>query len=344
MVKPTVYPPERRSGQSSSQSSGQSSSQSSSQSSESPDRRAAKDLSKQDLSQVLPAIWEAETIEQSIQAALEAIRAEFGYTLLWAGLYDRFNHQLTTRGVITSGPRRFSHTSLALHPGDVLEQVIVQQQPTVIADIQVESRAGAWARIAKSFEQQGTVILPIVRKGICFGLIILGSRRWGVELGILENSTLLAVNNALAEAIHQDALEVQRQQTKQPAKPLLSLLGSLSVIPGLDARLEVIAEETQTFVAAPVSLYWLEPRGRYFWCRAGGAKGRADSQLPVSEVTGLYQKLCAEEMIVLGEREGSLKASVASRLMQHLKVQSLIAAPLMYQGELQGVITIEGAS
>ena len=66
MVKPTLHQPDRHPGQSS----------------KSPDRRAARDSSKQDLSQVLPAIWEAETIEQAIQAALEAIRAEFGYTLL----------------------------------------------------------------------------------------------------------------------------------------------------------------------------------------------------------------------------------------------------------------------
>ena len=326
MVKPTLHQPERRSAKSS----------------KSPDRRTARDSSKQDLSQVLPAIWEAETIEQAIQEALEAIRAEFGYTLLWAGLYDRFNHKLTTRGVITSGPRRFSHTSLSLYPGDVLEQAIVQQRPSVIADIREDSRAGAWEQIGKAFEQQGTVILPIQRKGICFGLMILGSRRWGVEPGILENSSLLAINNALAEAIHQNALEVQRQQTKQPAKPLLSLLGSLSMLPGLDARLEVIAEETQKFAAAPVSLYWLEPRGRHFWCRVGQAKGKADSQLPVSEVPSLYQSLCANEMIVLGELEGSLKASVASRLMQQLKIQSLMATPIIYQDELQGFITVEG--
>ncbi|MEL7316708.1 MAG: hypothetical protein AAFN08_17480, partial [Cyanobacteria bacterium J06559_3] len=98
------------------------------------DRRAASDLSKQDLSQVLPAIWEAETLERSIQEALEAIRAEFGYSMLWIGMYDRFNHKLDTRGVITNGPRRFSQTSLTIHPGDLLEQVIVQQQPTVVAD------------------------------------------------------------------------------------------------------------------------------------------------------------------------------------------------------------------
>jgi GAF domain-containing protein len=311
----------------------------------SPDRRAESDLNKQDLSQVLPAIWEAETLERSIQVALSAIREEFGYSLLWMGLYDRFNHKLTTQGVLTSGPRHFTHTSIALHPGDLLEQVIVQQQPMVVADIREESRSGGWARIAKTFELQGTIVLPVQRRGICFGLMILGSRRWGVMPGILENSTLLAINNALAEAIHQNALEEQRQQTKQPAKPLLALLGSLGNLSGLDARLRAVVEETHKFVGAPVSLYWLEPRGRQFLCRLGKLAGKPDGgSLLVSEMQNLYQSLCADEMTALGELEGSLKASNTSRLMQHLSAQSLIVAPILYSGELQGFMTVEGAS
>lgn len=308
------------------------------------DRRAARDLMKQDLSQVLPAIWEAETLDRSIQEALEAIRAEFGYTLLWVGLYDRINHKLTTRGVITNGPRRFSHTTLLLQPGDLLEQLIIQKQPIVVADIGEESRAGSWARIAKAFEQQGTVILPIQRKGICFGVMILGSRRWGVEPGILENSTLLAINNALAEAIHQNELEERRQQTKQPAKPLLKLLESLSELPSLDERLEAVAKETQNFIGAPVSFYWLEPRGRHFYCRIGKFRQKKDGALSVSEVQGLYGFLNSGEMLVIGEAASSLKASIASRLMQHLNIRSLIAVPISYQQELQGFMTVEGNS
>ncbi|MEM6867055.1 MAG: GAF domain-containing protein [Cyanobacteria bacterium P01_C01_bin.121] len=318
MAKPTIYSPNHRS-----------------------DRRAASDLTQQDLSQVLPAIWEAESLDQSIQEALAAIRAEFGYSLLWVGLYDRFNHQLTTKGVITNGPRRFSHTSLALHPGDLLEQVIVQLQPMVVADIREESRAGAWARIAKSFELQGTVILPIQRQNICFGLMMLSSRRWGMTPGILENSTLLAINNALAESIHQRALEDQRQKTKQPGKPLLSLLSRLGSLSGIDARLQAVAEETQKFAGVATSVYWLEPRERYFWCRVGKLTGKNNNKLPVSEVQSLYQTICSGEMLVLGDLEGSLQASVANRLMLHLKAQALMVAPIFYQNELQGFMTAE---
>ncbi|MEM6597383.1 MAG: ATP-binding protein [Cyanobacteria bacterium P01_D01_bin.36] len=319
MVKSTVQPPDRRA-----------------------DRRAANDLEKQDLSQVLPAIWEADSLDKSIQEALEAIRAEFGYSLLWMGLYDRFSHKLTTKGVITNGPRRFSHTSLVLHPGDLLEQVIVQMQPMVVADIREESRAGAWARIAKSFELQGTVILPIQRQNTCFGLIVLSSRRWGITPGVLENSTLLAINNALAESIHQRALEEERAQTKQPAKPLFSLLSSLGELSGVDARLQAVASETQKFIEAATSVYWLEPRERYFWCRVGKSTGKSAHRLPVSEVQSLYQLLCNGEMLALGEIEGSIKASVANRLMLHLKAQSIMVAPVLYQDELQGFVVVSG--
>ena len=308
------------------------------------DRRIGQELTKQDLSQVLPAIWEAETLDQSISEALQAIRAEFGYSLLWMGLYDRFTHQLTTRGVITNGPRRFTQSSLGLQPGDILEQVIVQQQARVVADIREEPRAGAWERLANTFELQGTVILPIVRRGICFGVMILSSRRWGVVPGILENSTLLAINNALAEAIHQNAMEVQRQQTKQPAKPLLTLLDMLGNMPSLDERLELVVDETQKFVETAASIYWLEPRGLNFWCRVGKRAGKANGTLATSEIQSLYQKLCAGETIVLGEAEGSLKASIASRLMQYLNAKSVMAAPIMYQDDLQGFIVTEGIS
>ena len=308
------------------------------------DRRIGQELTKQDLSQVLPAIWEAETLDQSISEALQAIRAEFGYSLLWMGLYDRFTHQLTTRGVITNGPRRFTQSSLGLQPGDILEQVIVQQQARVVADIREEHRAGAWERLANTFELQGTVILPIVRRGICFGVMILSSRRWGVVPGILENSTLLAINNALAEAIHQNAMEVQRQQTKQPAKPLLTLLDMLGNMPSLDERLELVVDETQKFVETAASIYWLEPRGLNFWCRVGKRAGKANGTLATSEIQSLYQKLCAGETIVLGEAEGSLKASIASRLMQYLNAKSVMAAPIMYQDDLQGFIVTEGIS
>ncbi len=311
------------------------------------DRRTASELCPQDLSRVLPTLLAAETVENATQVALEAIQAEFGYSLLWVGLYDRQAHKLDTRGVLTQGSHRFTHTSLELQSGDFLEQAVVQQQPAVIADIREESRAGVWTQIAKAFELQGMVILPIHRQNTCLGLIVLGSRRWGATPGILQNATLLIISHALAEVIHQDQLETQRQQIKQPAKPLLTLLQTLGGLSSLDARLEAVAKESATFIGATTSMYWLEPRGRHFWCRVGkGRKGKDKEKesLPVSEVQGLYQMLCNHELLVVGELESSVKASVANRLMVRLQARSLMVAPILYRDELQGFLTAEGSS
>ncbi|MEM8503182.1 MAG: ATP-binding protein [Cyanobacteria bacterium P01_D01_bin.1] len=308
-----------------------------------PDRRVAQAQHQQDPNQVLPAILGSQTLEKAIQIALEAIQSELGYSLLWAGLYDSAARKIDTRGVLTKGSRRFTHTALELQPGDFLEQVVVQQRPVVIADIREESRAGAWAQIAKTFELQGTVMLPIVRQDVCFGLIVLGSRRWGMIPGILQNATLLMISAALAEVIHQDALETQRQQTKHPAKPLLTLLQTLGELSGLDSRLKAVAKETEVFVGAATSVYWLESRGRHFWHRAVRKKGKEKEILPVSEVQSLYQMLCNDELLVVDELESSVKASVANRLMVHLQAQSLMVAPILYRDELQGFLTVSGS-
>ncbi len=312
-----------------------------------PDRRTDPELRQQDIGQVLPTILAAETLEDAIRVALELVQAEFGYSLLWVGLYDRHAQKLDTRGVLTQGSQRFTHTSIELQPGDFLEQVVIQQQPAVIADIREESRAGVWTQVAKAFELQGMVVLPIQRQNVCFGLIVLGSRRWGTTPGILQNPTLLTISHALAEVIHQEQLETQRQKEKQPAKPLLALLQTLGGLSGLDARLEAVAKESATFIDATTSVYWLEPRGRHFWCRIGkGKRGRNKEKesLPVSEIQSLYQMLCNNELLVVGELESSVKASVANRLMVQLQARSLMVAPIFYRDELQGFLTAEGSS
>lgn len=307
------------------------------------DRREAQ-AQQQDLSQILSAIFTSKTLEDAFKVALEAIQSDLGYSLLWVGLYDRRAHKLETRGVLTKGPRRFTHTTLELQPGDFLEQVVIQQRPAVVADIREESRAGVWAQVAQAFELQGMVMLPIARQSDCFGLMVLGSRRWGMTPGILQNTTLLTIVSALAEVIYQDALEIQRQQTKQPAKPLLTLLQSLGDLSGLDARLEAVAKETEAFIGAKTSVYWLEPRGRHFWHRAVKKKGKEKEILPVGEVQALYQLLRNNELLVVDNLESSVKASAANRLMVHLQTRSLMAAPILYHDELHGFLVVAGGS
>ena len=165
-----------------------------------------------------------------LNSALSYIKEEYGYTLLWVGLYDRFNHQLITKGVTFDKGNYFSRQQLTLHPGDLMEQVVVQQRPIVVANLQAEPRAGEWSPIAAKFKLQGTAIFPLRRKDRCFGVLVLGTDRWGLSPSTIEKSTLFTVSGALADVFYRKDLEQQRQQVKQPAKPLLSLLKNIESV------------------------------------------------------------------------------------------------------------------
>lgn len=320
--------------------------------------KAAKSVKSQsaNLSQVLAAIWEAGSLDQAIMTGLDSIQAEFDHSLIWVGLHDRTHHQLTTRGLIAPKREHFPSISLAIHPGDVMEQVLIQQRPLVIPDLKLEPRAGAWARIAEKLGLQGTVILPIRRRDVCFGVLVLSSPRWGVTSGLLENATLSTVTRALAEAMHQHIQEQQRQQVKQPAQPLLTLLEDLGKLSGLDQRLGAVVEATRRFTdSQQTSIYWFESRGRYFWQRVGGQARRplavvekaanSRSRISVEQIKDAYQMLLADQLVVLEEAaEGSLKAGLALRLKQLLEAPSLMASPILCRGELLGFLAVSGAS
>jgi GAF domain-containing protein len=307
------------------------------------------------LSQLLQNLWETDDLESQIAAALEYLKTEYKYTLLWVGFYDRFKHQLITKGIYHEKGNHFGRQPMELHPGDLMEQVVVQQRPMVIADLQSESRAGEWAPIAAKFKLQGTAIFPLRRKDRCFGVLVLGSNRWGLTPSAIEKSTLFTVANALAKILYHQDTEQQRQQIKQPSKPLLTLLETIEAVSGLEERLQLVADETQQFIgAAQTSIYWFEPQKRHFWHRLSNRKrtyranetnNRPSTEpetLFADDLKGFYQALSNGELVVLGEVDSSLKASMIGRLTAHLKAQSLLAAPISSQGELLGFLAVEG--
>ncbi|HEY9879515.1 MAG TPA: GAF domain-containing protein, partial [Leptolyngbyaceae cyanobacterium] len=116
--------------------------------------------------------------------------------------------------------------------------------------------------------------------------------------------------------------------------------------------LQAVASEVQAFIR-PVHtrIFWFEPKGNYFWQRnlpakklANNANGESAPSLiiPVEEVRGFYQALSNNQLICVGEIQSSLTVSVSDRLMHLLKAQSLLAAPILYQGSLLGFISAEG--
>ncbi|MBE9138392.1 GAF domain-containing protein [Nodosilinea sp. LEGE 07088] len=300
------------------------------------------------LSRLLKALRSTTTPEEAITLALNHVHQELDFEVAWVGRYDRINHRLLTKGCHSPTQMRSMRTVVNLTPGDVLEQVVIQLRPLIVADLQNEIRAGEWGTIAKQLKLQSAIIFPIKHQESCLGLLVLASPDWGKSASLGERSYLAIVMGELAETLSHFEADQQRQQAKRLEQPLLALIGSLGNLPDIDSQLSDVLREIQRFIAPHrTRVFWLEPKGNYFWQRMPTlslrpADQETDYNIAVDEVRSLYQALCNEQLVVIGESQGALKAIVSERMMQHIHAQALLVAPISHQGDLVGFISVEG--
>lgn len=303
------------------------------------------------LGRALQGLREEKTVDGAVKVVLDYLQQDFAYVLTWLALYDRFEHRLSGKGgLCTTGDTAFLRQRMNLNPGDLMEQVVIQQRPLGIPDLRDEPRAGEWRKLAQRFNVQGTLILPIRHRDCCFGIVLLGSSLWGTSPHAEEKARLSMLLGGLAEVLYQFEMEEQRQRAKRPDEPLLNLLNRLRMLPSLKKRLEAVVDETHRFVAADrTNIYWYEPQQRFFWRRLGNRDKTthqtvttSDQILPVQELGSFYQTLSADQIVAIGEAQSKLKADTTGRLMQQIQARSMIAAPIVYQGELLGFLTVEG--
>lgn len=303
------------------------------------------------LGRVLQTLREEENADVLIETTLDYLQTEFNYRLVWIGLYDRLEHRLLGKGGVTpTGNTKFLKQRFNLNPGDLLEQVVIQQRPVGIPDLQQEVRAGEWRRAARECGIQGTLLFPLRCKDRCYGVALLGSHLWGVSSRPGEKAQLSLLLGGLAAALHQIEVAWQRSATKRPDQPLFQVLDELMQVPTLDLRLEAIVKMTQQFVTPTrTNLYWYSPERRYFWHRFGnqqrlwrlsGARGSA-AGLTVAEANDFYQALASGQLVTIGAGKSLLKSESTERLLKRLRTRSLLAAPIQSQGELLGFLAVE---
>ncbi|NET35782.1 MAG: GAF domain-containing protein [Cyanothece sp. SIO1E1] len=307
------------------------------------------------LGRVLQTLREEEDVDVLIKTSLSYLQNEFEYALIWIGLYDRLGHTLTGKGGLTpTEDKAFLKQRLGLNPGDLLEQVVIQQRLVGVPDLREEPRAAEWRQAAQKFNIQGTIIFPLRAKTRCFGVALLGSHFWGVSPRSEEKARLSILFGSLAEALQQVENNLQQHQNQGPEDPLLSLLPLLRTLPNLDQRLQTIVEAAHQFTQPTrTNIYWFERERRYFWRRVSNQpKDKtiistddiqpAASGITAQEVHSFYQALAADQLVSVGEAHSSLKAGTTSRLMQQIRARSLLAAPILFQDELMGFLAIEG--
>ncbi|MFN6460860.1 MAG: GAF domain-containing protein [Nostoc sp. DedVER02] len=303
------------------------------------------------LGRVLQSLREEDDVDVLIEITISYLKEQFDYKLIWIALYDRLNHILFGKGGIT--PERdtsFLYQRVVLSPGDLLEQVVIEQHPLGIADLQTEIRAPEWRKIAEKSQVQGTIILPIRYKDRCLGLLLLGSERWGYLLTGEAKARLMMVLGELGALLYQQEMHKQQKQTKRTDEPLLELLENLRTLPNLNQRLEAGVQATHKFVSpSRTNVYWFEREGRYFWCRMSNQLVKIDRNSSIQQAAGMtvqdlsdfYYALAVNQIVSIGDARSSLKSHFTAKLLQKLKVRSLLAAPIIWQKNLLGFLAVE---
>ncbi len=320
-----------------------------------PQQSIPKDTEKQlvSLGRTLQTLREEENLDVLIDTTLNYLETEFEYDLIWIGLYDRREHRLFGKGgsIPSGGDRTVLKQTFSLTPGDLFEQVVIQQKPAGVPDLREERRAGEWRKIAVKFQIQGTIVFPLRYRALCFGVVILGSTLWGTSPRSDEKARLSMIFGELAATLSQVEANWHRQLAKRPDKPLLELLDQLRSLSDFRQRLDAVVAKTHQFISPDrTNIYWFERERRYFWRRtsnlqrtpAQSSANQAASGITVQEIIGFYKALVADQLVSVGEARSSLKADTTSRLMQQIKSRSLLAAPIIYQNELLGFLATEG--
>ncbi|MEH2109738.1 GAF domain-containing protein [Nostoc sp.] len=303
------------------------------------------------LGRVLQSLREEDDVDVLIETTISYLKEQFDYKLIWIALYDRLNHILFGKGGIT--PDRdtsFLRQRVVLSPGDLLEQVVIEQHPLGVADLQTEIRAAEWHKIAEKLHIQGTIILPIRYKDRCLGLVLLGSERWGYLLTGETKARLMMVLGELGAVLYQNEMHKQQKQTRRTDEPLLELLENLLTLGNLNQRLEAAVQATHKFVSPNrTNVYWFEREGRYFWCRMSNQLVKIDRNsstqqsagVTVQELSDFYYALAVNQIVSIGDARSSLKSHFTAKLLQRLKVRSLLAAPIIWQKNLVGFLAVE---
>jgi GAF domain-containing protein len=305
------------------------------------------------LGQILQLLREADDPKVLIETTLTYLKRNFAadYGLIWLGLYDRLDHRLVGKGgTLPQGSAEMLKQRFSLSSGELMEQVVMQHRPVAVADLRQEVRAGEWQRLAERQGIQGTMMFPLVHRDRTLGVVILGSKQWGIFPSTQEKAYLTIVLSEVAALLERVERDWQRQQVKRPDKPLMQLMDRMRSLNFLGQRLEAVIEETHRFIGSTrSSIYWFEPKQRYFWRRISNQSKTtvlldntsANSGITAQEVGPFYQTLLNDQLVSISPEQTSLRSDAAQKLLQLLKARSVLVAPIIYQRELIGFLSVE---
>ncbi|MEN9224501.1 MAG: GAF domain-containing protein [Thermostichus sp. HHBFW_bins_43] len=295
-----------------------------------------------------------------IQLTLDYIGAVFVAPLIWLALYDYQNHQLVGQGGVTlTEDQTLLRAVHPLQPGEIMEQVVIEQRPISLPDMSQEPRMGIWQREAKRLGGiQGCLIHPIRSQRRCLGVLMLGSQVWGITTSEEEKALLGILLGQLAASLQQLENAWKQQTERRLEDPLLALGIAMRQAGSLQERVSLVTQELQSFIGAVrVQVYWHERGQGQFIPQISpskanppppkGAKPGAaptptrDGNLLLRELGDMYYTLADGQVVVASDATGTTRSEITPKLMQQLRAQAVLAAPILLQKDLLGFISVE---
>ena len=322
-----------------------------------------------DLGRILQRLRVTDGTEMLIKVVMDFLRGQFERCpLIWLGLYDRRTHTISGKGgILPSDNRQALRHSFGLMSGDTLEQVVIQQRPIHIANLQREKNAGDWSRAARQAGIRSAFVLPITSRKQCLGLVVLGSDQTGLTLDMVETTQLTIILGEFANLLSLRELEEQRIRSQHPHTVLLKAVEHLQSPDPLGCRIDRVLDEIQLFIQpTQTELYWidtdrqcfvrhplatlLEARGMPSWIESKAPivlpsdlkASLEDASLLMADCAGLHASLLENRPVAIGESYSSLPSLDTGKLITQLKARSVLAAPLWSRqgdrGELFGFL------
>jgi GAF domain-containing protein len=304
------------------------------------------------LGQLFQNLREDDGVDSLIKTTITYLKEWFDYPFIWIALYDENNKTLYGKGGLTpDGEKSYLRRSLVVKPGNFLEKLVTELCPLGITNLRDESRAPEWQEVAKRYNIQGTILLPIRYKETCLGIVLLGSERWGYLLTGEIRAKLLMIIGELGILLYKNNSNRQYKPEQTPTEPLLQLLENVRSVSDLNKRLEVVVDAAHKFVSpSRTNIYWLEREGNYFWCRMNnhlvnisnvGVNKPGAVGITVQELNDVYFALSSNQLVWISETGSSLKINIKSNLLQRIGVKSLLFAPIIWQKDLLGFLSVE---
>ncbi|MTJ49673.1 GAF domain-containing protein [Dolichospermum sp. UHCC 0259] len=304
------------------------------------------------LGQVLQNLREDDRIDSLIKTTIAYLREWFNYPFIWIALYDNSSKTFYGKGGLTPDREKsYLGTSVVITPESILEELVTQLSPVDIANLRDESRASEFQEIAIRYNIQGAILLPIYYKKTCLGLVLLGSQVWGYLLNGQARAELLMVIGELGILLSKNANKQHNKVSQTSTKVLLNLLENIQSAGNFNKKLEAVVDSTHKLVSPDrTNIYWLKKEGDYFWCRMSNhlvSISNIENHKPgsvgitVQKLSDVYQALSFNQVVWVSEADSSLKINAQDHLLQYLGIKSLLVAPIIWQKNLVGFLSVE---